>query len=363
MSARLELYFLGPPQIRLDSTSISLERRKGTALLAYLAVEPGRHSRASLSALLWPDLEQSRAYKNLRQTLWDVQQSMGEKWITADRESIGLNEDVDIQLDVSKFESCLDEVSHQSDTSLRAALLADSAKLYRNHFLTGFSLKDAHPFNDWAFAKSEEFRHQLGRALVMLSDDLCSLGQAEQAIPYARRLITLDPLDESSHRQLMQIYLQAGQHSAALKQYQACEQLLRKELGVDPQPETRELYKKIRKRDIKPAQVENQAEFTLPSHNLPLQLSSFIGREKEQKSVAKLIATNRLVTLVGTGGIGKTSLALQVGHKLLPEYVDGVWFVALDSLSDPALYHKPLLRSLTFANGQTSPSSSCSHIP
>jgi len=337
MSARLELYFLGPPQIRLDSASISLERRKGTALLAYLAVERGRHSRASLSALLWPDLEQSRAYKNLRQTLWDIQQSMGEGWITADRESIGFSDDADIQLDVSKFESCLDEARRQSDISLRAALLADSVKLYRNHFLTGFSLKDAHPFNDWAFAKSEELRHQLARALVMLSDDLCALGQAEQAIPYARRLITLDPLDESSHRQLMQVYIQAGQHSAALKQYQACEQLLRKELGVDPQPETRELYKKIRKRDIKPAQVQTRAESTPPSHNLPLQLGSFIGREKEQKAIAKLIATNRLVTLVGTGGIGKTSLSLQVGHKLLPEYADGVWFVALDSLSDPAL--------------------------
>lgn len=337
MSARLTLHLLGPPQIQLDGTFITLERRKGTALLAYLAVEHGRHSRASLSALLWPDLEQSKAYKNLRQTLWDIQQSIGEGGITADRESIGLNDDADIGLDVSKFESCLDEVRRQSDISLHAALLTDSVKLYRNHFLTGFSLKDAHPFNDWAFAKTEELRHQMARALVMLSDDLCALGQAEQAIPYARRLISFDPLDESSHRQMMQVYLQAGQHSAALKQYQACEQLLRKELGMDPQPETRELYKKIRKRDIKPTQVEKRAESTLPSHNLPLQLSSFIGREKEQKSMAKLIATNRLVTLVGTGGIGKTSLALQMGHKLLNEYPDGVWFVALDSLSDPVL--------------------------
>ncbi len=337
MSVRLALHFLGSPQIQLDGKSITLERRKGTALLAYLAVEHGRHSRASLSALLWPDLDQSRAYKNLRQTLWDIQQSMEQGGITADRESIGFSDDADIQLDVSKFESCLDEARRQSDISLRAALLADSVKLYRNHFLTGFSLKDAHPFNDWAFAKSEELRHQLARALLMLSDDLCTLSQAEQAIPYARRLITLDPLDESSHRQLMQVYMQAGQHSAALKQYQACEQLLRKELGVDPQPETRELYKKIRKRDIKPAQVQKRAESTPPSHNLPLQLSSFIGREKEQKAIAKLIAANRLVTLIGTGGIGKTSLALQVGHKLLPEYADGVWFVALDSLSDPAL--------------------------
>jgi len=215
--------------------------------------------------------------------------------------------------------------------------LSDAVKLYRNHFLTGFSLKDAPDFNEWAFAKSEDLRHKLSNALTKLSEDYCALGQADQAIPYARRLITLDPLNESSHRLLMNVYIQAGQHSAALKQYQACEQLLRKELGVDPQPETRELYKKIRKRDIKPIKGERQKETHAPQHNIPLQLSSFIGREKEQKTIAKLIAGNRLVTLIGTGGIGKTRLSLKVGEGMLDKFEHGVWFVELASLNDPSL--------------------------
>jgi DNA-binding SARP family transcriptional activator len=151
-------------------------------------------------------------------------------------------------LDTNQFEFLLAQsrTHAQREIPLRITLLTDSVKRYRNHFLTGFSLKDAPNFNEWAFAKAEELRHQLSTALVMLSNDHCALGQAEQAIPYARRLITLDPLNESSHRQMMQVYIQAGQHSAALKQYQACEELLRRELGVDPQPETRDLYKKIR---------------------------------------------------------------------------------------------------------------------
>ncbi len=231
----------------------------------------------------------------------------------------------------------LEEVRRQVDISLRAALLADSAKLYRNHFLTGFSLKDAPPFNDWAFTCSEDLRHKLSEALGALAEDYCTLGQASQAIPYARRLVSLDPLDEAAHRRLMEVYLQAGQNNAALKQYQACEQILRKELNLDPQPETRELYKKIRKGELKPVPRQKPTEDVSPQHNLPLQLSSFIGREKEQEAITKLIAGNRLVTLVGTGGIGKTSLALQMGHKLLKDYPDGVWFSALDSLSDPEL--------------------------
>ncbi len=337
MSPQLALHFLGTPQLSLDNSPISVERRKAVALLTYLAVNREMHSREVLSALLWPDYEQSKAFTNLRHTLWEIQQTIGEDWLDTSRDKIGLNRQADIWLDVDHFKSLLGQSHTQSDVPLRVSLLADSAKLYRNHFLTGFSLKDALTFNEWAFAESEELRRNLVEALNTLSGDYITLGQAEKAIPYARRLITLDPLNEASHRKLMEVYLQAGQHSAALKQYQACEQILRKELGLDPQPETLALYKRIRKGEIKPAQVLRVEETNPPKHNLPSQLSSFIGREKEQTQIVNLIVKNRLVTLMGTGGIGKTSLALQVGQKLLNEYPNGVWFIALDSLDDPAL--------------------------
>ncbi|HKJ38208.1 MAG TPA: BTAD domain-containing putative transcriptional regulator, partial [Anaerolineales bacterium] len=149
----------------------------------------------------------------------------------------------------------------------------------------------------------------------------------------ARRLITLDPLNETSHRILMNVYIQARQHSAALKQYQTLEQTLRKELSLDPQPETRELYKKIRKGDISSIPFAKTVEIVTPKHNLPHQISSFIGRTKEQAEIKSLVQRNRLVTLVGAGGIGKTSLSLELSHSLLDEFPNGVWFIPLDSLS------------------------------
>ena len=79
-----------------------------------------------------------------------------------------------------------------------------------------------------------------------------------------------------------------------------------------------------------------------PLTNLPAPLTSFIGREKELDEITNLIAKNRLVTLTGAGGIGKTSLSLQVGQKLLDEYPNGVWIVMLDSLTDPALVPQPV---------------------
>jgi DNA-binding SARP family transcriptional activator len=261
MPAGLVLQFLGLPQLYLDNKPIATDRRKAIALLAYLAVNdigsaPQRYSRETLSALLWPDYEQAKAFSNLRRTIWEVHQAIGEGRLIADRETVYLNSDAEIDLDVARFQGLLPESHSNNDPALRIPLLVEATKLYRNHFLTGFSLKDAPNFNEWAFAESEELRRQLAKALTGLAEDYCSLGQADKAIPYARRWIALEPLNEAAHRQLMEVYLRAGQHSAALKQYQTCEQILRKELNLDPQPETRALYKKIRKGEIKPIQVE-----------------------------------------------------------------------------------------------------------
>ena len=342
MPNRLVLEFLGLPQLHLDDKPIATDRRKVIALLAYLAVSDigyphQRYTRESLSALLWPDYEQAKAFSNLRRTIWEVHQALGENWLIAGRDVVHLNQEAEIDLDVARFRDLVAHGRQQKDPLRRISLMGDAVQLYRNHFLTGFSLKDAYPFNGWAYTESEELRSQLADALALLSEDYCALAQAEKAIPYARKLATLDPLNEAAHRQLMEVYLQAGQHSAALKQYQTCEQILRKELNLDPQPETRALYKMIRKGEIKPIRVEKQVETFTPKHNLPSQLSTFIGREKEQEEIAHLLKKNRLVTLAGVGGIGKTRLSLQVGLKLLSDYPDGVWFVALDSLADPLL--------------------------
>ncbi len=72
-------------------------------------------------------------------------------------------------------------------------------------------------------------------------------------------------------------------------------------------------------------------------NNLPAQLTSFVGRETEIAEVSRLLQSHRLVTLTGAGGTGKTRLSLQVAEGILDKFTDGVWFVELASLADPAL--------------------------
>src|SRR6266404_5757785 len=83
-----------------------------------------------------------------------------------------------------------------------------------------------------------------------------------------------------------------------------------------------------------------------PKHNLPYQLTSFVGREQEIAQLEELVITNRLVTLTGAGGAGKTRLAIEVASQLIDAFPDGVWLVELGALSDPQLVPQAVAQAL-----------------
>src|SRR6516162_1029006 len=85
------------------------------------------------------------------------------------------------------------------------------------------------------------------------------------------------------------------------------------------------------------AQKETQAEVVPGSHNLPAQLTSFIGREREKAEIKRLLSASRLVTLTGAGGAGKSRLALEAAREMIDPSPDGVWLAELGPISDAAL--------------------------
>jgi predicted ATPase/DNA-binding SARP family transcriptional activator len=342
--SRLALFFLGTPRVELDGQPVHISRHKAVALLAYLATTKQSHRRDSLTALLWPEYDHSRARADLRRTLAVLNRTLGSGWLTVDRESAGLNWDADVWLDAAEFQARLAERrthGHPSDQICPACLtlLAEAVALYRDDFLAGFTLRDSPSFDDWQFFQTQELRDDLARALEQLAQGHGERGEFEPAIAYARRWVALDPLHEPAHRLLMQLYAGSGQRAAALRQYEVCEQALREELGLPPDETTTRLFQVIKeRRDLstaeKPTAHPAAPAASVPRHNLPVQLTPFVGREEVLAEIGGRLADPacRLLSLVGPGGSGKTRLALEAGAAQLERFGDGVFFAALAPL-------------------------------
>ena len=245
MSPHLFLQFIGPPQIYLNDAPIIPERRTVIALLAYLAVNKAPYTREFLSSLLWPEYNQTKAFANLRHTLWEIHKCIGEGWLCANHQIVGINTGANITLDMDVFQVLLNEAQHQTDPVFRIPVLMNAVKQYSNPFLTGFRLKNSPEFNEWIVALAQNLQTDFAMVLNMLIDDFCQLEQPESAIRYARQLISIDPINEATHCRLMEVYLQANQIATAIKQCQVCRQTLRKELGIFPQLKRCEHYQNI----------------------------------------------------------------------------------------------------------------------
>ncbi len=338
--ARLKLSLLGAFEASLDGKPLSgIKTDKGRALLIYLAVERGRaHRRQALAGLLWPDYPESAARENLRHALSNLRQVLGEEqnkvpFLLVEGETLQLNPESDCWLDVAEFERLA------AGTAI--ADLESAIALYRGGFLEGFTLKDSPDFDSWTAILREHYLQTVSKVLGKVGEQAAQNEAYEKAIAYARRRLALEPWQEEAHRQIMRFLALNGQRAAALAQYEACCKILKDELGVEPSVETLRLQASIRD-----GEISGTKQAKIRKDNLPAQVTSFIGREKEIEQVKNLLRASRLVTLTGSGGTGKTRLSLHVAAVLVAQFPDGVWLVELAAVSDPQLVIQTVGRAL-----------------
>ncbi|MBI5959009.1 MAG: tetratricopeptide repeat protein [Chloroflexi bacterium] len=318
--ARLDVILFGSPQVKWQGgDAIPLNRRKAVALLAYLVTTRQAHSRETLAALFWPEVEQARAFAYLRTTLWTLHSAFGHGWIDADRETVEIKGEV--WSDVEQFGI----LSAQADT------LAEAAALYHDDFLAGFTLPDCPAFDEWQFFQRERLRQEFRGGLDRLIAGQVAAGQFDAALPYAQQRLALDTLDEAAHRQLIRLYAWTGQWSAAQRQVQQCVIMLRDELAAEPDQETQALAELIQQRRA-PAPPTAAEPDSAPRSPVVLPITPFVAREQEINEIESILQNPacRLLTLVGPGGTGKTRLAQQIAAR--SRYPDGACFVALAPL-------------------------------
>ena len=268
---RLSIRLLGPFEVTLDDRPVArFESDKVRALLAYLAVEADRpHRRETLAGLLWPEMPERTARANLRYALANLRQVISDHdaippFLHITRQTIQFKRDSDAWVDANELTTLLPEDRLRQQTILQ---LEQAVGLFRGEFLAGFTLRDSAAFEEWLLLQGEHLaRLRLG-ALHRLTAYHEAQGAYETALRYAWQQVEIEPWQEDAHQQLMNLLAVTGQRSAALAQYKTLGQTLERELGVEPSPETQDLYQRILSGEIAP-EAEAQRDRIIRGYDL-----------------------------------------------------------------------------------------------
>jgi predicted ATPase/DNA-binding SARP family transcriptional activator/Tfp pilus assembly protein PilF len=340
----LTIALLGPFEVKLDDEPVTrFEYAKVRALLAYLALEAPRPClRGELAALLWPDQPERAARGSLSQALTTLRGALGDKTrdrpvLFADANTVQLDPTDALELDVSKFLALLQASEAHAHRSWRsctpcAERLRQAMALYRGPFLADVLIGDSAAFEEWASLQREHLVQRVLTALDRLAQWMEWRGRFTEAVVQARRQIEIEPLLEENQRALMRLLALNGETAAAIVQFNQLKRVLAHELGAEPEPATTALAEQIRRGDTAVLR-RSPARFSVP-----MPPTRLVGREQQLQAVCARIRDDsvRLVTLSGTGGIGKTRLALAAAQELRYDFDDGVCFVDLAPLTDPA---------------------------
>lgn len=351
--AELYLQLLGGFRVAVDDREIDASAwrlRKASHIVKLLALAPNRRlHREQIMELLWPDLSPDAAANNLNHALHVARRQLSaapdhrERYVHSFAGELILAPDVETWIDVESFEE-----------AAAAAREAGDPRAYHDAIaLYGGELLPADRYESWAVTRREELHllfHSLHLELAQLHEDR---GERDLAIEAYQMLVALEPAHEAAHTRLMRLYASMGLRHQALRQYQVLKTALRQELDVEPEPDSARLYQKIlaggfEKAASQPDQTPEAASVDTgrQRHNLPSEVTSFIGREREIEAVRSLLSTSRLLTLTGAGGIGKTRLALAVARGLLDDFPDGVYLISLATINNPDLVALAIFQSM-----------------
>ncbi|MGR6913830.1 ATP-binding protein [[Actinomadura] parvosata] len=279
MTESLTVLLLGAPELAVGGTPMGVRSAKARALLCYLATTAVPRPRAELAGLLWGERPDANARGSLRLALSELRKEVG-GWLDVSREHVRLR----------TADGCFVDRRHLA----QAPTVAEALRLWRGDFMDGVSFHDAPAFADWL-----EYERR-GAQLLLRDVLLRAQGEpAEQVVRLASIVAGLDPYDEEAHRLLMTALARTGNRAGALACYDGLRRRLAAELGVEPAPETRALRRRL-------------TPCTTPTRRAPVPVptTNLVGRDADVRRLRALLTRERLVTLTGPGGIGKTRLAI-----------------------------------------------------
>jgi predicted ATPase/DNA-binding SARP family transcriptional activator len=336
MSSRLEFRVLGPLEASREGHQVALGAHRQRALLAELLVHVDEVvSTERLIEELWGEDAPPSASNMVQVYVSRLRKALGRDLLVTRPPGYVLRLG-DAELDSIRLADLLARARHameHAQTSDVLDLLAEALELWRGPPLAEFIYE---PFAQAEITRLEELRLE---AIELRIDAELELGRHTRLVGELEQLVALYPYRERLRGQLMLALYRSGRQAEALDAYRAARKTMADELGIKPSQALRELEHAILTQDSEliaaPALGPSTAE-SAAANNLPPELTSLIGRERDIASTDQLLSSHRLVTVVGPGGVGKTRVAIQVASNIADRFKDGVRFVDLGVVDDPS---------------------------
>ncbi|MET9887944.1 BTAD domain-containing putative transcriptional regulator [Streptomyces sp. NPDC006430] len=349
----MELKVLGPIEVTDQGEAVPLPGGRARTVLAALALHHGHAvSVERLVAAAWGDDAPVTARAQVQAMVSALRRALGgtlrPQAIRTRQPGYALSADA-VRTDLDIFVRWVAEGRREAaegDPTEAARLLRTALGQWRGPAFDG--LPSA--YLEAEAARLDETR--LGVLEECIGLEL-SLGARPDLIAEIRLLATSHPLRETGHRLLMTALRHAGRHAEALTAYQDARRVLVDELGVEPGPALRTLYQEILADGSAAPWPEPPAPDARPGSpgRIPAARAPLFGRDRDVEELVALVATRRLVTLVGPPGIGKTSVSLVVAQRLGADMPDGTWVVELEGVSRPDLVPAAVAAALGVAAG------------
>ena len=302
-SRLLEVHLFGEPRFYADGAlrAVSVPP-KAILLLCVLALKADQPlDRIKLAYTLWPDDAEDEAKGKLRRHLHLLGRAIAlgdaPSQLIASNTTITWKTDGPCSVDVAEFE----RLSRAEDN------LEVAVALYTGELLPNF-------YEEWLEAPRRRLRDLQLQNLLKLAERYADRDDFPKTLEFARAALRIDPWREDALRFALQARALLGDRSGAMQEYAQFVTRLREEFDTEPLPETKHAFESIK--------VAEPA-----STNLPLETTTFIGRQAQLQLLKAMLESSRMVTLTGPGGVGKSRAALHCARELLPSFADGAWLI------------------------------------
>ena len=278
----ISVTLLGDPIVKLNNEEVYFPYKKSEGLFYYVCISK-KISREEAINIFWADNDETSARKNLRDAIYKIKKTLGDDiFMSTSKSFIEFNNEINIEIDTDNINS------------------SNILNVYKCDFLGNFIIKNCYDFENWVTEKKEEYKNIYIKSIAAKVNELVNMGDFKSIQKYSNILIENDSYNEKTYRYLMKIYALSGDYNKAIKLYYDLTDLLKRELDIEPEGNTKKMFKEILKLKDTSAMMEDSNVYFYGRYNELYEINNTLN-DFSTKSGSSILIT-------GEAGIGKTSL-------------------------------------------------------